>query len=90
MSTHDTAKSLKAELAESRRKYDSVTMPLKYGAPIAEARLICDRAIARLALLERGIERADKEWCVIDTWRDADSPDFRSSLLALIEELGME
>ncbi len=76
MSTHDTAESLKAELACVHEACDE--------------REIMRRALDRLALLERGIERADKQCCELDPWRDADSPDFRSSLLALIEELGMD
>lgn len=86
MTTHDTAESLQFALDGLHEPFSGWWVAADYGT----LHEIAKRAISRLALLERGIERADKQCCVLDHWRDADSPDFRSSLLALIEELGVE
>lgn len=77
MSTHDTAESLREDMESAFcAKW---TSDLK-----REARSVLERAIARLALLERGIERADSRGTV--HYHEDTYP----SLLALIEELGME
>ncbi len=75
MSTRDTAESLRAELKDAVESLRHRSLNEMHG----EVYLMARRAIARLALLERGIERANE--LPMLTY---------DSLLALIEELGRE